>query len=481
MRSANRGITWRKTLIASQSVHPAEKPVENSLKDKVVRARAFIKDKIVENPRIKKYKRVIFGICIVWAGVIVAQSIPYYIYIGQGKEAFTAGRFDEAEEMFNSAIKESEHYDAADPRLANALNNLGELYRTEARYKDAEPVYGRLKSIVDNNLAKKPMEAALLLNNVAAFNRDKGDYSRAEQLYKQSIAIWDKDVRKPNDSIYGSIKNGLARLYRDTGRYTLAEPLYKEALQIKEAANGKNHPEVAGVADNLAGLYREQGRYSEAEPLYRRALAIDEKNFGHQHPDTATDENSLAGLLRDTGRYKEAEKLYMSGLKTRKLLLGMDHPHTSKSLAGIGELYRETNRVKAAIPVLQEAVAVCDRAYRRTDHPDTATALNALATAYRLNGQYADSQKCLDRCLRIRQARLSKDHPDLALTFYNQAELDRATGKYKDAEALYSSAIAIQQKVLGEKHHALAHSLKGLRLLYGKTGKKSEAAKLPGT
>ncbi len=465
-------------MTASHAVQPAEQQDKVSLKDKIVRVRAFIKDKIVENPKIKKYKRIILAVCVAWAGVIVVQSIPYYVYIGQGKNAFLAGRFDEAEEMFNSAIKESEHYDAADPRLANALNNLGELYRTEARYKEADPVYARLKSIVDQRLAKKPMEAALLINNIAAFNRDKGDYPRAEALYKQSVDIWIKDVKKPNDSIYGSILNGYARLYRDTGRYALAEPLYKEALKIKETACGVNHPEVAGVADNLAGLYREQGRYSEAEPLYRRALAIDLKNFGHQHPDTATDENSLAGLLRDMGQYKDSEKLYMSALNTRKLLIGMNHPHTSKSFVGIGELYRETNRAKAAIPVLREAVAVCDRAYRRADHPDTATALNALATAYRLNGQYKEAQECLDRCFKIRKARLSMEHPDMALTIFNQAELDRATGKNKEAEALYNQAIEIQKKALGEKHPALAASMNGLGLLYQATGRKSEGEKL---
>ncbi|MBY0550156.1 MAG: tetratricopeptide repeat protein [Candidatus Obscuribacterales bacterium] len=452
-------------MLKSRSVHSPNSDEKSSLKDRLLVARAFVRDNIVENPKFKLYKRIVFVGCVVWAGVIVVQSIPYYIYIGQGKEAFQSGRFSEAEELFSQSIKESQRYDAADPRLANALNNLGEVYRVEARYVEAEPVYAKLKAIVDRNLAKKPMEAALLLNNVAAYNRDKGDYAAAEKLYEQSLSIWQTEVKKPEDSMYGSLLNGKARLYRDMGRYREAEPLYKQALAIKEKANGAHHPEVASVADNLAGLYREQARYEEAEPLFRRALAIDIKNFGHQHPDTATDENSLAGLLRSMKRYDEAEKLYMSALTTRKLLLGVNHPHTARSFIGIGEQYRETKRVEAAIPLLKEAVAIYDRVYRKADHPDTATALNALATAYRVSGQYKEAQVCLDRCLKIRKLRLTADHPDLALTLFNQAELDRATGKPKEAEVLYQAAIASQKRTLGDRHPALIASEQALQSL----------------
>jgi hypothetical protein len=41
------------------------------------------------------------------------------------------------------------------------------------------------------------------------------------------------------------------------GNYTAAEPLYKEALAIRKKVLGENHPDYARSLNNLASLYHE--------------------------------------------------------------------------------------------------------------------------------------------------------------------------------------------------------------------------------
>ena len=72
-----------------------------------------------------------------------AQSTLWGIYIHAGKEAADKARYPEAAKHYLAALKEAESFGPEDPRLALSLNNLAELYRTQGKYAEAEPLYQR--------------------------------------------------------------------------------------------------------------------------------------------------------------------------------------------------------------------------------------------------------------------------------------------------------------------------------------------------
>jgi tetratricopeptide (TPR) repeat protein len=86
------------------------------------------------------------------------------------------------------------------------------------------------------------------------------------------------------------------------GNYTAAEPLYKEALAINKKVLGENHPDYATSLNNLAMLYDAMGNYTAAEPLFKEALAIYKKVLGENHPDYAMSLNNLAMLYNSYGQ-----------------------------------------------------------------------------------------------------------------------------------------------------------------------------------
>ena len=57
------------------------------------------------------------------------------------------GRYSEAEIACLAAVTEAEKFDPDDLRLATSLNNLALLYKIQARYAEAEPVYERALGI----------------------------------------------------------------------------------------------------------------------------------------------------------------------------------------------------------------------------------------------------------------------------------------------------------------------------------------------
>ena len=61
-----------------------------------------------------------------------------------------------------------------------------------------------------------------------------------------------------------------------------------QVLDMREAALGGSHPEVAACLNNLAVLLKSVGRHAEAEQLYVRTIAIKERSMGPTHPQART-------------------------------------------------------------------------------------------------------------------------------------------------------------------------------------------------
>ena len=88
----------------------------------------------------------------------------------------------------------------------------------------------------------------------------------------------------------------MAGLYYSQGKYSKAEPLYQQALALWQKLLGDDHPDVATSLNNLASLYKSQGKYKEAEPLYQQALNICEQRLGVDHPHTIIVRGNLEHL-----------------------------------------------------------------------------------------------------------------------------------------------------------------------------------------
>ncbi|MCH7539770.1 MAG: tetratricopeptide repeat protein [Proteobacteria bacterium] len=169
-----------------------------------------------------------------------ARHSAWKAYMADGAQAYRQGDYAEAEKQLTAALEKAEKFALKDLRLAASLNNLAELYWTQGRYGEAEPLFKRALESGEGAMGPEHPARAMTLNN-------------------------------------------LAELYRVQGRHAEAEPLYRRALAIREKALGPDHPDVATSLVNYAALLRETGRGAEAEKLEARAEAIKAKH-GEENP-----------------------------------------------------------------------------------------------------------------------------------------------------------------------------------------------------
>jgi CHAT domain-containing protein/Tfp pilus assembly protein PilF len=360
------------------------------------------------------------------------------------------GRYAEAEPLYQSVRSKLEKALSPDHReVGQSLNRLALLYWAQGRYAEAEPLYKRALAIDEKALGPDNPAIGTLLNNLAVLHVRQGRYTEAEPLYERARAIAEKALG-PDHPDVGRALTHLALLYANQGRYAEAEPLYKRALAIRERALGPTHPEVAGTLNSLALLYVARGRYSDAEPLYRRALTIDETALGSEHPNMVSRFNNLADLYRVQGRYAEAEPLYKRALAVAEKALGPNHHHVGSVLNNLAWVYSAQGRTAEAEPLYKRALAIAERALG-SDHPEIGTHLHNLAALYRTQGRLAEAELLLKRALAIGE-KGAPDHPQVAKALNNLAELYRVEGRYAEAEALYKRALILGEKILGPDH-----------------------------
>ena len=181
----------------------------------------------------------------------------------EGLEAFQEGRHGDAERILVADLARLERQQAESLATARALVDLGELYRGQARFTEAEPLFQRAIALIESL---------------------QGGTHRA--------------LVRP--------LNSLALVYRAQGLYAQAEPLARRALSIAEGAHGPEHPATASVVGNLLTVYLAQGRYGEAGPLFQRSVTLKERLLGPKHPDLASSLSNYAAFLRKTQNEGEA-------------------------------------------------------------------------------------------------------------------------------------------------------------------------------
>ena len=130
-----------------------------------------------------------------------------------------------------------------------------------------------------SNPSDQPPGQVSAVDRIVRLNREvvslyrQGNFEEALARCTETCDVAKRELGEEHPE-FASCINNLASIYEVRGEYGKAEPLFKQSLEISKKVHGENDPDFALGLNNLANLYSETGRYAEAEPLYLRALEI---------------------------------------------------------------------------------------------------------------------------------------------------------------------------------------------------------------
>lgn len=268
------------------------------------------------------------------------------------------GRYDETQVLYEEALKmDSDQFGQESLFTAQCLNSLGALYRDRRDFKKAEDLMLQALTIRkkvleiptpgDKQELRHP-DMAQSLNDLGGLYRSQKRYKEAEEFIQQALTIRRAVLRWPNgpDShpdIAQSLSN-LAGLYSSQKRYDEAEPLYLRALEIDEKTLGHNHPYTAHILSNLAELYFNQGSYDKAEERTKQAFAIRSRIGSPSPADVAQSLYNIARMHQARGHDELAELFYQYTLSLDERALGLADPRTVMVMQRYAALLRKMNR-----------------------------------------------------------------------------------------------------------------------------------------
>src|SRR5438874_5158507 len=111
------------------------------------------------------------------------------------------------------------------------LNTQVVEYYGDGRYREAVVIATKACNLARQHLEKNDPELALTLSNLAGVYESLSEYTKAEPLYREAIAILHEDPKEYALHLANNL-NSLAYLSYSMGNYDAAEPLYREALMI---------------------------------------------------------------------------------------------------------------------------------------------------------------------------------------------------------------------------------------------------------
>lgn len=380
---------------------------------------------------------VIGGASVLFALLVIGVAIVLYLGVSDSgwkksmedeRKAFREGRYLEAVNYAQTALKEAEAFGQQDARLATSLHNAGELYT-------------RLEK-----------------------------YDEAERLLQRALSI-----RKTEDAETARTLCALGRLSYGRGNRDKAESFYRRSLVMREKVLGKDHPDVAETLSGLALVIslKEIGR---AEDMARRSLGIREKALDANDPAVAESLSTLVEVIIDIGKPSEIESYLQRAMSIRESALGSSHPDFAESLIHKGVFLDKRSQCQDAEGPMRRAIPILEKAYG-TDHPVVARANLALANVIAGMGpsRISEFQELSDRAISVLEKSSGPASRDVAKALSIKGTALSHLEKYREAETNLQRALAIFEKDrLGGELAAEANL--NLSTLYGKQGEftKSE-------
>jgi adenylate cyclase len=340
--------------------------------------------------------------------------------------------------------------------VADALNNIGGVYRRRGKYSEAlENSFASLR--IHQEIGNKS-GIPLSNNNIAGVYLDQGKYTEALEYHFKSLRIYEEIGIK--SGIAGSL-GSIANVYDDQGKYAEALENNFKSLRIREEIGDKGG--IASSLNDIARVYYNQGKYTEALENHFKSLRIQEE-IGNKG-GIANSLNNIANVYYNQGKYSEALENYFKSLRIKEEI--GDKSGIANSLNNIASVYSDQEKYPEALKYQFKSLRILEEIGNKFGIANT---LNNIGVTYNSTKQFKQAQTYLFQSLQLKQMLGVKNiTPDLI----NIAESYRGQGKFDSALVFNLRSLALADS-LGEKILVQA-ALENLSIIADSLGRHKES------
>ncbi|MGC9327805.1 MAG: tetratricopeptide repeat protein [Candidatus Hinthialibacter sp.] len=181
-----------------------------------------------------------------------------------GRQKCKEGRYDEAEPLFQMALREAENESPSTAYEAEQRKILGVFYFARHRIAEAEPLLKRSLEIEKSLLGPHDLEVCKSLIHLGLLYHIDNQFSQAEKIYRQAIQIIEKAPFQKNPAVDSKLHHLslhlLAMVCCSQGRQDEAFELCKQAAQTIGRHAGPGGKDIA------MGIHEVAVKYCDNDP-----------------------------------------------------------------------------------------------------------------------------------------------------------------------------------------------------------------------
>jgi serine/threonine-protein kinase len=242
-----------------------------------------------------------------------------------------------------------------DPGVAETLTRLGLLYHRMEHYELAEPYLQEALDLWTRRLDRENDDLALVMSSLADIEMVNGNLDRAEELYRQAIAVHWRVLGQEHPLIAGEMDNlGMLLLHTKSPE---ADSVLRQALAMKQRLLPPDHEDFLASYEALGASASSRGADDEAQAFQEKSLALREKLQGDSHVELTFTLMNLAAVVQKKGDLARAEALYRRAIAIRRTV-PIYRASLSKPLTDLGKVLQAQGKCAESDTPLREALAL---------------------------------------------------------------------------------------------------------------------------
>lgn len=264
------------------------------------------------------------------------------------------GKLDEADNLLETLLTKAKETKNAGKQVAMLQTTKGFLQLNRGRIDLAIEELEAAIQKFDTDNQSRSLEMADALAHLGNVYRTSAKWSQAEEHLLRALAIRQEKLPADHELI--------AATYNDLGLSYITDNIdksyqyYNMALTMYEKLHGKEHPKIAIANTNLGYLNQIDKQYGDAINYYNTALAIWEKIYPQPHPNKALVMMNLGQTYSSMGNSAPALEFYEKALTMYQTAHGKKHPDVTYVLNLIGNEKLAQKKYEEAMQYYQKAI-----------------------------------------------------------------------------------------------------------------------------
>ncbi|MEZ4829732.1 MAG: CHAT domain-containing tetratricopeptide repeat protein [Bacteroidia bacterium] len=245
---------------------------------------------------------------------------------------------------------------------ADALNNLGTLYRLKGNLRLALENYQEALRITQSQDMVNPLALSRLYYNMGIIYRRRGEPDRAIQFHETALSSG-RELLPPEDPRLIQIQFAIARVYSDQKDWKNALRANLNCLHmLKRGKPEATFRDKINVYHQLAQIYIEQGKTDSAAIHITLADKLQHK-FGPYRSQVG--QHIMGDIARLRGDYPSALNHYRQALSLRRSEWGSlgTNPDIARSYKTIAALFEANHEYDSSRVYYQDALQFLSRPY----------------------------------------------------------------------------------------------------------------------